>query len=175
MEQIGCSTFSFSTMNNSKPNYWAERWELYKQRYAVSRWTWVRGITDIEFWNEPDLIQPCMNNTLWLEMYVLSSTAIQDAYTDLNNDYSKNRITCPLINGISCPIQPNIIASAFAHLTFDGPGNFGNITVSNEHLTFPPYKNVLQLSPIWSIWGISGIICIQSLFTGEQCPRSNAW
>ena len=33
--QIICSTFSFSTMNPQLGVYWAKRWELYKQRYAV--------------------------------------------------------------------------------------------------------------------------------------------
>ena len=46
--QIGCSSFDFSTDDNSTAAYWAERWELYKQQYVVSRWTWTRGITRIE-------------------------------------------------------------------------------------------------------------------------------
>jgi hypothetical protein len=46
--QIGCSTFDFSTDDNTTAAYWAERWELYKHQYVVSRWTWTRGITRIE-------------------------------------------------------------------------------------------------------------------------------
>ena len=46
--QIGCSSFDFSTDDNTTAAYWAERWELYKQQYVVSRWTWTRGITRIE-------------------------------------------------------------------------------------------------------------------------------
>ena len=53
--QIGCSTFSFSTMVPTAAAYWAERWEYYKIRYAVARWLWLRGVVEIEFWNEPDL------------------------------------------------------------------------------------------------------------------------
>jgi hypothetical protein len=46
--QIGCSSFDFSTDAPADAAYWAERWELYKHQYVLSRWTWVRGITKIE-------------------------------------------------------------------------------------------------------------------------------
>ena len=52
--QLPCSVFSLSTMDPTTSAYWQERWEYYKLRYAVSRWAWVRGISDIEVWNEPD-------------------------------------------------------------------------------------------------------------------------
>ena len=138
--QITCSTFSFSTMNPLLNNYWAERWELYKQRYAVARWMWLRGVTDTEFWNEPDLsANSCINQTTWLDMYTLSSTAIQNAFSDLNLDVSNNLIGCPSVPGITCPIAVNVLASAFAKLTFNGPGLLGYTTVKNEHTLFPPF------------------------------------
>ena len=46
--QISCSSFDFSTDDNATAAYWAERWELYKHQYVVSRWTWVRGIARVE-------------------------------------------------------------------------------------------------------------------------------
>ena len=46
--------------------------ELYKHQYALARWAWLRGITDLEFFNEPDL-DGCLAAapSKWLEMHVL--------------------------------------------------------------------------------------------------------
>jgi hypothetical protein len=145
--QVGCGLFTFSTLDPTTPIYWAERWELYKHRYAVSRWTWIRNIKDIEFYNEPDIsTNTCTqsNKPVWLEMYTLSSKAIQEAYSDFNADVGANRITCP-IDSI-CPIKPNVIASAFAKRTFESVSNFGNITVFNEHTQWPPFQNKKSLT-----------------------------
>ena len=60
--QIGCSTFDFSTDDNATAAYWAERWELYKQQYVVSRWTWLRGITKAECALPPSF-RPCSITT----------------------------------------------------------------------------------------------------------------
>lgn len=144
--QLGCSVLTFSTMNSSQPAYWAERWELFKQRYAQSRWLWLRGVREIEFWNEPDLpSNTCMDlSTTWLEMYTLSSTAIQNAFEDMNNDKVNKLISCP--PHATCPLTPYIIASAFAKTAFSGDANFGETTVTNEHLLFPPYLNRVNSS-----------------------------
>ena len=56
VQHIGCTSstsFSFSSMNNADSNYWAERWELYKFSYAMAVWAWGKGVTMIEFYNEP--------------------------------------------------------------------------------------------------------------------------
>eukprot|EP01036_Dinobryon_divergens_P023012 gene23012-31323_t len=138
--QITCSTFSFSTMNPQLGVYWAERWELYKQRYAIARWMWLRGVTETEFWNEPDLSSnTCINQTTWIDMYTLSSTAIHNAYDDLNLDATINAVSCPSIGNLSCPITINVVASAFAKLTFHAAGTLGYVTVQNEHTLFPPF------------------------------------
>jgi len=142
--QLPCSVFSLSTMDPTTSAYWQERWEYYKLRYAVSRWAWVRGISDIEVWNEPDASSnTCVTSSTWIDMYTLSSLAIQNAYRDFNRDYSNNLLNCLLP---PCPAAPRIFASAFASRTFSGSGFYGNITVLNEHTIFPPYATVRNLS-----------------------------
>jgi len=137
--QLGCSVFSFSTMDQTKAAYWQERWVLYRIRYAVATWAWQRGISDIEFWNEPDVSSnTCITSATWLDMYTLSSMAIQHAYSDMYRDFNNNLVTCILP---PCPTFPKIYASAFAQRTFSGVGYYGNITVRNEHTLFPPFAN----------------------------------
>lgn len=67
--QISCASFDFVTEDPNQPAYWGERWcdgchgaragtarltrssrrrELYKHQYAVSLYTWKRGIRKIE-------------------------------------------------------------------------------------------------------------------------------
>jgi hypothetical protein len=52
---VSCASFDFTTEDPTTTAYWGERWELYKHQYVLSRFTWIRGIRKIEFWNEPDL------------------------------------------------------------------------------------------------------------------------
>lgn len=47
---INCGQFSFNTTNASSPQYWAERWELYKIHYMSARWAYRQGIRKMEFW-----------------------------------------------------------------------------------------------------------------------------
>ena len=49
------NTFVFTNTDPSTSIYWAERWELYKHQYVLAGWAWKRGISRIEYWNEPDL------------------------------------------------------------------------------------------------------------------------
>ena len=51
--QVSCASFDFTTDLPTDAAYWPERFELYKHQYVLSRWTYVRGIRKIEFWNEP--------------------------------------------------------------------------------------------------------------------------
>jgi hypothetical protein len=56
VEHISCissTSFSFLSMNTTDPSYWAERWELYKFSYAMAVWAWGKGVTMMEFYNEP--------------------------------------------------------------------------------------------------------------------------
>jgi hypothetical protein len=56
VQHIGCTSstsFSFLSMNTTDPSYWAERWELYKFSYAMAVWAWGKGVTMMEFYNEP--------------------------------------------------------------------------------------------------------------------------
>jgi hypothetical protein len=36
--------FVFSTMDPNNPQYWAERWELFKHTYVVAGWGWKRCV-----------------------------------------------------------------------------------------------------------------------------------
>ena len=155
--QIGCSTFDFTTDDNTTSAFWAERWELYKQQYVVSRWTWTRGITRVEFWNEPDLIATtttrgavCMAPARWLEQYTLRSGAIQEAYADLNADAAAGRVACPVGFGAACPLAPVVTASGFARRTFGGDATqfFGEPTIQAERTRYPASSGVQNAS--WS-------------------------
>lgn len=57
---LSCNYFAFSTLDVSKPAYWAEHWELYKHTYAGARWAFMHGVNKLEFWNEPDLSSACV-------------------------------------------------------------------------------------------------------------------
>ena len=46
--QVSCASFDFTTDSPTVPAYWGERWELYKHQYAISRFTWTRGVRKIE-------------------------------------------------------------------------------------------------------------------------------
>ena len=56
VEHIGCTSttlFAFQSMNVTDSTYWGERWELYKFSYAMEVWAWKKGVTMVEFYNEP--------------------------------------------------------------------------------------------------------------------------
>jgi hypothetical protein len=175
--QIGCSSFDFTTDAPADAAYWAERWELYKHQYVLSRWTWTRGISKIEcafafcvfvlcvradlafcartVWNEPDLTATtttrgatCMAPARWVEQYTLRSQAIQDAYADLNVDAASGRLACAA--SVACPLAPVVTVGAFARRTFGGNDTlyFGAPTLRNEHMRFPASANVVDAS--WS-------------------------
>jgi hypothetical protein len=64
--------------------YWSKSWEVYKHIYAFSRYLWVRNITRLELYNEPDLdsnfdlTTTTFNIPLWVDTYKLRSRAIQN-------------------------------------------------------------------------------------------------
>ena len=71
---------------------------------------------------------------------MLSSTAIQNAYSDLNLDAATNAVSCPSIeNLLVLLLSMYVLASAFAKLTFHAAGTLGYGTVMNEHTLFPPF------------------------------------
>jgi hypothetical protein len=73
----------------------------------------------------------CINATTWLEHLTLRSQAIQNAYDDMNSEVDAGTRLCPknaenlyiLANdGAPCPIQPFVLASAFANGSPATPG-----------------------------------------------------
>ena len=115
--------------------------------------------------NEPDLSSTCVTYTSWLDYYTLQSMAIQNAYADLNADVAAGRIPCPVASCAGGAFSPLIYASAFSSATFGGVSNstttpslflsdfpndfysyYGQVTVQNEHTTFPVSPSKGQLS-----------------------------
>lgn len=47
---LACSTFAFTTLDVTNPNYWAERYELYKHTYMGAVWGYQHGVYKFEFW-----------------------------------------------------------------------------------------------------------------------------
>ncbi len=116
---LPCNQYVFQSMDPTSALYWRERWELYKHTYVVAGWFWKRAMQRVEFWNEPDLGGlPCINASTWLEHLTLRSMAIQNAYADFNADVQANNLPCPANAaplGLSCPISPIVVVSAFAN------------------------------------------------------------
>jgi hypothetical protein len=91
----------------------------------------------------------CINATTWLEHLTLRSMAIQNAYTDMNMDVQNNLRPCPenaeglyILNndGAPCPIQPFVLASAFANGSPSNPATPtipGCIVGGNPALNMP--------------------------------------
>lgn len=107
----------------------------------------------------------------WLEFYTLQSQAIQNAYSDFNGDVASGALPCPVA---ACPLRPIIHGSAFSQTSFVGqstaatatygtvtpysatyPDDFysyyGNMTVWNEHTSFPPWPSTPQSSALQNL------------------------
>ena len=95
--------------------------------------------------NEPDLNAPCINfnATQWNDYYLIQTSAINHAFADLNADFLAGALPCPQ-TFLPCPLQPIVMASAFASSTFSGDASppagavyLGGPSVAAEHLVFP--------------------------------------
>ena len=128
---------------------------LYKHQYVLAGWSWKRGITRTEYWNEPDLSSSCIYGATWIEHVTLRSMAIQHAYADFNADWAAGRFpNCPLPG--RCPITPVVLGSAFSSASYGTSsvaanvpvgGPFGLQTMANQYLTFPPGAAITN--PSW--------------------------
>lgn len=130
-EHIGSSgsavQFLFSTLNPATTTYWTEAWVLYQFSYAEAMWAWSKGISFIEYYNEPDVqLGATMNATQYLQYYLIRSLSIQNLYEDMNAANPNNQV----------PV--NVVASAFAKATFGGdPTQYlGDITNDNNAYMF---------------------------------------
>ena len=150
------SAFVFTSSSMGDAVYWSERWELYKHQYMLAGWSWQRGITRAEYWNEPDLNAPCINGITWMEHVTLRSLAIQTAYADFNADVTAGRRQYP--PGITAPIMPQVMGSAFSSATFGTSANAATIqpngpfayqTFAGQNTLFPPQANPVQTSNTW--------------------------
>jgi hypothetical protein len=136
---LTCSNYAFSSLDPTAAIYWGERFELYKHQHALATWAYKRGITKFEFWNEPDLSASCITNVTWLEQLTLRPMAIRDAYSDANADVAAGVFACE--QTAKCPLQPNIIASAFAQASWQPASSwtaanpsYAQQTVANRNL-----------------------------------------
>ena len=135
--QLGCGSFTFSTLDASNSTYWAEHWEVYKHTYVVAAWAWARGITRVESHNEPDLSanNACLPDVAdvpgapyWSDYYVLRNTALNAAYDDRN---------AGAVAAGAAPLRLQLHASAFASVYFR-PGDYSGISFALHHAAFPP-------------------------------------
>ena len=132
---------------------------MYKWQYASAVWLWQRGVSSVELVNEPDLkVQnACLNaaspgvvaaaaahgvtpqqyvDMYWADWLAVRSVALQDAYSDANDDVAAGRRPCPVPG--ACPVQPSVLASAFSggHVVTT-PGILVGATVNNAYFRFP--------------------------------------
>ena len=89
MWDIRCNALDFKSIDPTSPDYWKERWELYRLNYVGGRWFAQRRITQLELYNEPDKTPGigtpnCMNQTIWEDDVRIRSQALQDAFADHN-------------------------------------------------------------------------------------------
>ena len=103
---------------------------------------------------QPDLNAPCINGVTFIEHVTLRSLAIQTAYADFNADVVANRRSYPA--GITGPIMPQVMGSAFSSAAFGTTGVAANIqpngpfayqTFANQNLLFPPQQ--AQTNAAW--------------------------
>lgn len=79
--QVQCDSLQLTTFSDTTPEFWRERWELYRWVYLGGRFLANLGVTDLEIFNEPD-IDECMTGPKWEDHYVIRTKAFQDAYRD---------------------------------------------------------------------------------------------
>ena len=134
--QLGCSSFSFSTLDPTSATYWAEHWEVYKHTYVVASWAWTRGITRVESHNEPDLSgnNACLPDVddvpgapYWSDYYVLRNSALNAAYADRNAD---------AVAVGAAVVTLTLHASAFASVYFR-TGDYSGVSFALHHASFP--------------------------------------
>ena len=130
VEGIDCggTTLKFTTTDSSSSTYWKERWELYKQSYAMAVYSYNKGIRMIEFFNEPDLnLGTCLDVNEFKDFYMIRSLSIQHAYEDLNKE-----------NSADTKISVQVVASAFARKTFGGDTTryLGDVVIQNKNYLF---------------------------------------
>lgn len=85
MWDVRCNSFDLNTTDATNPEYYKERWELYRINYFGGRWFAERKITQIELYNEPDKNPGCMEPAKWEDDVRIRSQALQDAFADHNS------------------------------------------------------------------------------------------
>jgi hypothetical protein len=128
VQHTGCGTGIFSTFDNTTEMYWGERWELYKYSYVIAVWARSNLVSEIEFYNEPDLDLfkgLCSSASEYRDIYLIRSMSIQNAYQDVNGQVNQTFI------------EASVIASAFAFVQYNGNASryLGELSVQNKNVS----------------------------------------
>jgi hypothetical protein len=130
---VTCKNLPLKTLDRNSPEYWKERWELYRWFYLGGRFFAQNTIKDIELYNEPDR-DLCLNDKSWLDEVRVRSLALQQAYQDHSSWESSGTIVPTLI----CPPM-----SAPRFQTGTGGSAYGRLAVLDIHTQFPQLATVL--------------------------------
>ncbi|KAG7670215.1 hypothetical protein KSW81_008350 [Nannochloris sp. 'desiccata'] len=134
---VTCKNLPLKSLDRNSPEYWKERWELYRWFYLGGRFFAQNNIKDIELYNEPDN-DPCLSGKAWLDDMRVRSLALQHAY----RDYS-------LWSSGKSKIVPNLICPPMSAPKFDigiGGTAYGKLAVLDIHTQFP------ELATISTYW-----------------------
>lgn len=125
---VTCKNLPLKSSDRTSPEYWKERWELYRWFYLGGRFFAQNNIQDIELYNEPDN-DPCLNDKIWSDEVRVRGLALQDAYLDFNS-----------WKGGQGSIIPNLICPPMSAPKFDtgtGGSAYGRLAVQDIHTLFP--------------------------------------
>ena len=151
MWDVRCNALGFNSTDAGNPDYWRERWEMYRINYVGGRWFAQRNITQIELYNEPDrsvaggIVNNCMNQATWEDDVRIRSQALQDAFADHNavnsaslqvrligptlSVYWKPSISEPMFRLMHTPFPSNVedpTFTLFHDYSFHKYGDFSN-------------------------------------------------
>lgn len=78
---IRCDRLPLTITDRDDPEYWMERWELFRLFYLGGRHMALLGTKNLELYNEPDH-DACEGPDTWIDDYRIRSSALRDAFAD---------------------------------------------------------------------------------------------
>jgi hypothetical protein len=131
---VTCKNLPLKSVDRNSPEYWKERWELYRWFYLGGRFFAQNNIKDIELYNEPDNDACLLNDKTWLDEVRVRSIALQQAYQDYSS-WSSGKST----------VVPNLICPPMSAPRFDtgtSGSAYGRLAVEDVHTRFPELNTV---------------------------------
>jgi hypothetical protein len=111
VQWLKCDAFSLVSNDTAIPEYYSERYDLYRHKYMLANWAFVSGISKLEEWIAPDRDAPCLSDlAIWIDTFQIQSSAVRDAFADLNADVAAGLIDCPIE---TCPLSLTLAAASF--------------------------------------------------------------